>query len=107
MPHALGQLNPHAASREARALKLEKAGTSKWKPTAISKLKIKSSLTDHLLYMSPCSPLFVPGGCVRPAAVGNHVTDTTPLIQLPGHVLTHSFHLTVLTTSHFYKVTKF
>ena len=42
IPHALGQLNPRAASREARALKLEKAGTSKWKPTAISKLKIKA-----------------------------------------------------------------
>lgn len=36
--------------------------------------------------MSPCSPLLVPGGCVRPAAVGMalHVTDTTPLIQLLG-----------------------
>ena len=42
MPHALGQLNPRAASREARALKLEKAGTSKWKPTAISKFKKKA-----------------------------------------------------------------
>ena len=52
IPHALGQLNPRAASREARALKLEKAGTSKRKPTAISKFKKKSSLTDHVSLLS-------------------------------------------------------
>ena len=46
IPHALGQLSPRAASREAWALKLVKAGTSKWKPSAISKLKKKKFLLN-------------------------------------------------------------